>query len=279
MLRNLLRRSRAIFAVLVFGMPAIPNWGVTAAEPPVPARSASPVDRPAVGSPPNEPKICTFSICACDPETGEVGAAVASLYPAVGKVVPYVKVGTGAFCTQFYNNAEFGPRALTMLDQGMRPEEILAELLRNDPRPEHRQLGIVDMQGRTANRNPIGAPAGGEWWGAASGKYYSVQGNTLAGRQVIVDMQAAYENTKGTLADRLMAALKAGEDAGGDHRGRLAAGIRVARPGTEGLHVELYVDKSDNAVNDLVEIYTKWKAAHSDKAKPAKPLEKAEPKP
>ena len=76
-----------------------------------------------------------------------------------------------------------------------------------------------------------------------------------------------------------MAALKAGEDAGGDHRGRLAAGIRVARPGTEGLHVELYVDKSDNAVNDLVEIYTKWKAAHSDKAKPAKPLEKAEPKP
>lgn len=234
----------------------------------------------AVEGPPADPKICTFSICAADPETGEVGAAVASLYPAVGKVVPYVKVGVGAFCTQFYSNAEFGPRALVLLEQGMRPEEILAELLRNDPRPEHRQLGIVDMLGRTANRNPIGAPANAEWWGAASGKYYSVQGNTLAGRQVIVDMQAAYETTKGTLADRLMAALKAGEDAGGDHRGRLAAGIRVARPGTEGLHVELYVDKSDDAVNELVATYARWKTANPEQAKAAQPLpQKTEPKP
>jgi uncharacterized Ntn-hydrolase superfamily protein len=248
---------------------------MVAAEPPVPA----PAVESRVADPIDEPKICTFSICACDPATGEVGAAVASLYPAVGKVVPYVKAGAGAFCTQFYNNAEFGPRAIVMLEQGMRPEDILAELLRNDPRPEHRQLGIVDMRGRTANRNPIGAPANAEWWGTASGKYYSVQGNTLAGRQVIVDMQAAYEETKGTLADRLMAALKAGDDAGGDHRGRLAAGIRVARPGTDGLHVELYVDKSDDAVNELVATYARWRGANPELAKPAKPWEKAEAKP
>ncbi len=214
-----------------------------------------------------EPRIATFSICACDPKTGEVGAAVASMYPAVGKVVPFVKSGVGAFCTQFYNNAEFGPKALNMLELGMRPEEILAELLRNDPRPEHRQLGIVDMQGRTANRNPIAATVqgNGEWWGSAGGKYYSVQGNTLAGRKVIADMAAAYEDTPGSVADKLMAALKAGDDAGGDHRGRLAAGIRVAKPGVDGLYVELYVDKSDDAVNDLVRQYAEWKVREAKK--------------
>lgn len=217
--------------------------------------------------PADEPRIATFSICACDPKTGEVGAAVASMYPAVGKVVPFVKSGVGAFCTQFYNNAEYGPKALIMLELGMRPEEILTELLRNDPRPEHRQLGIVDMQGRTANRNPIAATVqgNGEWWGAASGKYYSVQGNTLVGRKVIVDMQAAYEDTKGTVADKLMAALKAGDDAGGDHRGRLAAGIRVAKPGVEGLWCELYVDESNDAVNELVKKYQVWKALEAKK--------------
>jgi len=207
-----------------------------------------------------QPLITTFSIVACDPETGEVGAAVASMYPAVGRVVPAVKSGVGAFCSQYYHQPEFGPRAIAMLENGMRPEEILAELVRHDPRPEHRQLAVIDMRGRAAYRNPIGAAANADWWGGASGKHYTVQGNTLAGRQVIVDMAAAFETSKGSIADRMMAALKAGDDAGGDHRGRLAAGIQVAKPGTDGLWVELYVDKSDDAVNDLVAEYAKWKA-------------------
>lgn len=249
-------------------------YSTTRVTSPLPVEAADPNVGPGSGAvdvataaPPGDPLIATFSICACDPETGEVGAAVASMYPAVGKVVPFVKSGVGAFCTQFYNNAEFGPKAIAMLEMGMRPEDILAQLLKNDPRPEHRQLGIVDMQGRTANRNPIAASIqpGCEWWGAASGKYYSVQGNTLAGRKVIADMAAAYEDTEGTVADRLMAALKAGEDAGGDHRGRLAAGIRVAKPNVDGLYVELYVDKSDNAVDDLVKVYAEWKQTQASK--------------
>lgn len=208
----------------------------------------------------DDPVITTFSIVGCDPTTGEVGAAVASMYPAVGRVVPSVKLGVGAFCSQYHHNPEFGPKAISMLENGMRPEEILAELVRHDPKPEHRQLAIIDMQGRAANRNPVNAAPNAEWWGAASGKFYAAQGNTLAGRQVVVDMAAAYESTAGSIADKLMAALKAGDDAGGDHRGRLAAGIQVAKPGVEGLWVELYVDKSDDAVNELAAKYREWKA-------------------
>jgi uncharacterized Ntn-hydrolase superfamily protein len=209
----------------------------------------------------DEPIITTFSIVGCDPQTGEVGAAVASMYPAVGRVVPSVKVGVGAFCSQYHHNPEFGPKAMSMLENGMRAEEILAELVRHDPKPENRQLAIIDLRGRAANRNPTSAAPNADWWGAASGKFYAAQGNTLAGRQVVVDMAAAYESTDGTIADKLMAALKAGDDAGGDHRGRLAAGIQVAKPGVDGLWVELYVDKSDDAVNELVAKYRDWKAA------------------
>jgi uncharacterized Ntn-hydrolase superfamily protein len=217
-----------------------------------------------------EPKIATFSVVVCDPETGEVGAAVASMYPAVGKVVPFVKAGAGAFCTQHYSNAEFGPKALVMLETGMKPEEILTELLRHDPRPEQRQLGIIDMRGRTANHNPTQAGKNSDWWGYTAGKHYAVQGNTLAGREVLVAMAKACEETQGTVGDKLMAALKAGDDAGGDHRGRLAAGIRVDRPQVagdpqrDGVWLALDVDKSDNAVNDLLKLYEDWKAKPRD---------------
>jgi uncharacterized Ntn-hydrolase superfamily protein len=88
-----------------------------------------------------------------------------------------------------------------------------------------------------------------------SGRYYACQGNTLTGREVITAMAKAYEETGGSLADRLIAALVAGDQAGGDHRGRLAAGIRVAKPGVEGYWLELQVDKSDDAVNELAEKY------------------------
>ena len=107
------------------------------------------------------------------------------------------------------------------------------------------------------------------WWGAVSGKYYACQGNTLVGREVIFAMARAYEETQGSLADRLMAALAAGDSAGGDHRGRLAAGIRVAKEGVKGYWLELYVDKSDDAVVELVRKYAalehKAKSAGSEK--------------
>jgi uncharacterized Ntn-hydrolase superfamily protein len=203
-----------------------------------------------------EPQItATFSIVAADPETGVCGAAVASKYPAVGKIVPYVRSGVGAFCTQHHHVPKWGEPALDLLAAGERPEAVLLHFLKDDPDAELRQLAIIDMSGRVANHNPSAAPENSRYWGAHSGRYYSCQGNTLTGRNVISEMARAYEESKGTLADRLMAALAAGDQAGGDHRGRLAAGIRVAKKDAEGIWLELYVDESDDAVADLAKKY------------------------
>jgi uncharacterized Ntn-hydrolase superfamily protein len=210
------------------------------------------------GEPPPE-KSATFSICAVDPESGVCGAAVASKYPAVGRVVPYVRAGVGAFCTQHHHVPQWGEPVLDLLAEGKRPEEILAELLKKDKQPEMRQLGIVDMKGRAAIHNPTAAGEGSRYWAAMTGRYYCVQGNTLAGREVIAEMAKAYEDTKGSFTDRLLAALLAGDAVGGDHRGRLAAGVRVAKTGTEGYWFELYVDESADAVVDLVGKYAERK--------------------
>jgi len=209
----------------------------------------------------------TFSIVAVDPNTGVCGAAVASKYPAVGKVVPYVRAGVGAFCTQHWHNPPWGEHALDLLAKGDLPEAVLAELLQDDPQKDKRQLAIIDMSGRAANRNPANADPSGIWWGAASGRYYACQGNTLTGSEVVFAMARAYEQTQGSLADRLIAGLVAGDKAGGDHRGRLAAGMRVAKKGVEGYWLELYVDKSDDAVTELAKKY----AALEHEAKGASP--------
>lgn len=197
----------------------------------------------------------TFSIVAVDPETGVCGAAVASKYPAVGEAVAFARGSVGAFCTQHWVNPPWGEKALDLLAAGKTPEDVLAELLRDDPREGKRQLAIIDATGRTANRNPHDADPSGIWWGALSGRYYACQGNTLTGRDVIEAMARAYEETKGSLADRIMAALVAGDCAGGDHRGRLAAGIAVDKPDFEGTWLNLQVDHSDDAVLELAKKY------------------------
>lgn len=209
-----------------------------------------------VADEPADPKLAaTFSIVAIDPESGACGAAVASKYPAVGKAVPFARAGVGAFCTQHYLVSEWGPQALDLLEAGQPPEAVLTQLLASDARPEQRQLAIIDMRGRTAVHNPTAAPESSRYWAAMTGRNYSVQGNTLAGRRVITAMAAAFEETRGSLADRLMAALVAGDRAGGDHRGRLAAGIRVAKTGVKGDWLALDVDKSDDAVEELLKAY------------------------
>lgn len=226
----------------------------------------------------------TFSIVAADPASGVCGAAVASKYPAVGKVVPYVRAGVGAFCTQHHHVPKWGPPALDMLAKGQRPEAVLLKLLKDDPNAEQRQLAIVDLQGRTAVHNPTQAGKRSRYWGAMMGRHYCCQGNTLTGRKVITAMARAYETTKGSLADRLMAALVAADCEGGDHRGRLAAGIRVAKKGVEGHWLELNVDRSDDAVIDLLRKYVKL--SHDAKGKWAggqppfrRPCLKRKPKP
>ncbi len=197
----------------------------------------------------------TFSIVAVDPRNNVCGAAVASKYPAVGKVVPYVRADVGAFCTQHHHVPKWGEPALDMLQQGKRPEAVIFELLKDDKDADLRQLAIIDMQGRAAVHNPTQAQAGSRYWGGMTGRFYSCQGNTLTGREVIVAMSTAYEETEGSLADRLMAALIAADCAGGDHRGRLAAGIRVAKKGVEGDWLSMHVDRSEDAVIELAQKY------------------------
>lgn len=198
----------------------------------------------------------TFSILAVDPETGTVGMAVASKYPAVGKVVGYVRAGVGGICTQHYHVPAWGEPALDALATGAPPEQVLADLLRDDPEREMRQLAVMDMSGRAAVHNPTAAQPASRYWAAMTGRFYCCQGNTLQSREVITEMSRAYEETQGSLADRLMAALVAGDGAGGDHRGRLAAGIRVAKEGVDGHWFELYVDRSDDAVRELAKRYS-----------------------
>lgn len=228
------------------------------AEPtPAPAARQSPTR--AAGRRPKLDKTATFSIIAVDPQSGICGAAVASKYPAVGKVVPYVRAGVGAFCTQHWHNPDWGERALDLLSGGKAPEEVLTALVRDDADRAQRQLAILDAKGRAAQHNPHGADGESLWWGAMSGRFYACQGNTLTGRAVVAEMGRAYEETKGSLADRLVAALAAGDRAGGDHRGRLAAGIRLAKPGVAGYWLELYVDQSDDAVAELARKYADLK--------------------
>jgi uncharacterized Ntn-hydrolase superfamily protein len=245
-----LRKLRFFSASLFIGVCLLSSCGRDIQPPLLPLEESSGAGKRFPGA-----QSGTFSIVAVDPNTGVCGAAVASKYPAVGKIVPYVRAGVGAFCTQHWHNPAWGEAALDLLAKGYLPEQVLAELLRKDAQPDKRQLAIIDMSGRAANRNPAKADPSGIWWGAVSGKYYACQGNTLVGREVIFAMARAYEETQGSLPDRLMAALIAGDRAGGDHRGRLAAGIRVARQGIEGYWLELYVDESQDAVIDLAKKY------------------------
>jgi uncharacterized Ntn-hydrolase superfamily protein len=238
------RCSLLAFLGVVGGLVALPGEKTPADVPPIAAAGDF---------------AATFSIAAVDPESGVCGAAVASKYPAVGKAVAHARGGVGAFCTQHYLVAKWGQKSLDLLADGKLPQEVLGELLRSDPQPGVRQLGIVDMEGRTAHHHPTKAGKSSAYWGAMSGKYYTCQGNTLTGPEVIIAMARAYEETKGSLADRLMAALIAGDCVGGDHRGRLAAGIRVAKKGLEGYWLDLHVDKSDDAVIALAREYAELK--------------------
>ena len=225
---------------------------------PWPAQSAN-AQAPQVRDGKDRAITATFSIIAVDLENQVCGAAVASKYPAVGKVVPYVRAGVGAFCTQHHHVPKWGEPALDLLQQGKRPEEVLYELLKDDKDSELRQLAIIDMHGRAAVHNPTQAPAGSRYWAAMTGRFYCCQGNTLTGREVVVAMGRAYEETTGSLADRLVAALVAADCAGGDHRGRLAAGIRVAKQGVDGDWLTLHVDQSDDAVIELAKKYAELK--------------------
>ena len=178
----------------------------------------------ALGAP---PPPATFSIVGADGEAAEVGVAVASRFFAVGTVVPWARAGVGAVATQANANTTFGPRGLELMERGLRPQEVLEVLRRGDPTPAARQLGLVAADGASVTHSGPGCTS---WAGGRSGPGYAAQGNILAGEAVVAAMERRFLETKGQpLAERLLAALVAGDAAGGDSRGRQSAAVLVAR--------------------------------------------------
>lgn len=176
----------------------------------------------------NQPNqaIATFSIAAFDPATGEIGVAVASRFFGVGAVVPWAKAGIGAVATQAYANTTFGWRGLELMEKGATPDEAMQILLRFDEKAARRQVGIVSVDGKSATFTGEGCSA---WAGGRNGENYAVQGNILAGEAVVAAMEDAFLNTTGSLADKMYAALLAGEKEGGDSRGKQSAAIYIAK--------------------------------------------------
>jgi uncharacterized Ntn-hydrolase superfamily protein len=174
------------------------------------------------------PTVSTFSIVAIDPANGDLGVAVASRYFSVGSVVPWALAGVGAVATQANVNVGYGPQAIDLLRQGLTAQQVLAKLLADDtfPGKDGRQVAIVDAHGGVATYTGPKAP---NWAGDRQGKTWSAQGNILVGPQVPEAMGKVFEATPGELAERLYAALQAGDAAGGDSRGHQSASILVVR--------------------------------------------------
>jgi uncharacterized Ntn-hydrolase superfamily protein len=182
----------------------------------------------------------TFSIVACDPKEKTWGIAVASKFPAVGAVVPWASAEAGAVATQSFANTSFGPRGLEMMAQGVYAKETLAKLLMDDPGRELRQVGLVDLKGKSATYTGSGCFP---WAGGIAGKGYAIQGNILASAKVVPAMERKFLTTKGDLPTRLHAALLAGDRAGGDKRGRQSAAIYVVKlNGGYGGFVDRWID-------------------------------------
>lgn len=190
------------------------------------------------------PLVATFSIVAFDPETGDLGVAVASKLFGVGSVVPWARAGVGAIATQARANVVYGPAGLQLLESGDRPDKVVRALIAADPLGDHRQLGVVDAKGRAAAHTGSKCI---DWAGQVVEKNFSVQGNLLTGEEVVRRMADAFTKAKGEknseLADWLMAALQAGQAAGGDKRGRQSAALLVVREGggSDGMN-DRYID-------------------------------------
>jgi len=204
----------------------------------------------------NAKTVATFSIVAFDPETETLGVAVQSKFLAVGSVVPYARAGVGAVATQALANVTYGPMGLELMAQGRTASETIELLTKEDEQEAQRQVGIVDTWGRAAAFTGEDCH---DWAGSVTGEHYAIQGNILAGRQVVEEMASAYETSDDDLAGRLLAALEAGQEAGGDPRGKQSAALLVVREGGgygggNDRLVDLRVDDHPEPIKELARI-------------------------
>lgn len=209
-----------------------------------------------------QPQYSTFSLCAIDPKTGQSGASVTTRVPFVGRAVPHVRAGVGAVCTQASTVVEYGPRGLDLLAKGVEPKEVLAQLLADDDQRESRQVGVIDMQGRSAAHT---GKNNGNWAGSRQGRTYTVQANIMVGPEVVDAVATTFESTEGTgipLAERMILAMEAGYAKGGDRRwGNLqSAAIKIADandPGRGGDYITLAIEVGEHPepVAEMKRIY------------------------
>lgn len=199
----------------------------------------------------------TFSVVAADLAAGEWGVAVASKFPAVGAVVPWARAGAGAVATQSWANTSFGPGGLDLMVGGASAQSAINRLLADDDGREQRQVGAIDAAGRAATFTGEKCM---EWAGGSVGDGYACQGNILAGERVVGEMAVAFERSPGDLVDRLLAAMLAGDAAGGDRRGRQSAALLVVRDrggygGYTDRYVDLRVDDHPDAPAELARVF------------------------
>jgi uncharacterized Ntn-hydrolase superfamily protein len=197
----------------------------------------------------------TFSIVARDSATGELGMAVQSRTVAVGSRTRGGKGGVAIFAHQAASSPMFSEVGIPLIEAGMAPQQALDFLLRADNGGGTRQVAIIDIKGRTAVWT---SPTISDWKGHKCGVNYCVQGNTLTGPEVVEAMARSFESSKGVLGERLVAAIEAGQAAGGDRRGMQSAALLVLRPlalaGFSDIAIDLRVDEHVQPITELKRI-------------------------
>jgi uncharacterized Ntn-hydrolase superfamily protein len=218
----------------------------------------------------------TFSILGYDPATGEVGGAVQSRVFSVGNGVLWAEANVGVVATQAIVDVSYGPQALALLRKGMAPDAIVKQIWSSDPDPlpekwtkQGRQFAVMNAKGEYAAFTGPKAP---DWAGNKGGKYCTAQGNILAGPDVVSNMVTAFENTTGHLSQRLVAALEAGQAAGGDKRGQESAALIIVKKGAgvwlnNDVVLRLQVDDSSEPIKELRRLVDKWNERRPGPAK------------
>ncbi len=215
----------------------------------------------------------TYSIVAYDSATGDLGIAVQSKFPNVGGIVPWARAGVGAVATQSLGNTDYGEKGLELLAQGATAPEALRIVMRGDPRPAQRQVGMVDAHGNAASWTGdstfdwAGGRTGGRPDGRTGGKgevitgrWYAAQANIMVSDATVRNMAETFERTRGSLADRLLAALVAGQAGGGDKRGMQSAALLVVRAGAGYLglndrYIDIRVYDAPDPIRELQRLY------------------------
>lgn len=202
------------------------------------------------------PTPSTFSIIAFDAAAQEWGVATESKFLAVGSVVPWAQAGVGAVATQASANTSFGPKGLALMASGLSAQETLDKLIAEDEGRDHRQVGLVGARGNAATFTGKECL---DWAGGLVGEGYAVQGNILVSKATVIAIAEGFEKSRGELADRLVAALAAGQKAGGDRRGQQSAALLVVREkggyaGFNDRYLDLRVDDASHPIERLKQL-------------------------